>query len=160
MSYSSDSFLKPIGSDKSIRFFDNDGNLTFTLKPTFITDVTSDTNLLKVTLKSGKLITLDFINFDDTILAQSKLQQQISTLLQTNDYVDNSTQGVVGYVTAPYSYSTEDATEAQTVYEFHKPVLKETDTYQLIAVDLRIEGLNKNGIINCRINGEHKQIRF
>lgn len=56
--------------------------------------------------------------------------------------------------------STEDATEAQTVYEFHKPVLKETDTYQLIAVDLRIEGLNKNGIINCRINGEHKQIRF
>lgn len=56
--------------------------------------------------------------------------------------------------------STEDAAEGQIVYEFHKPILKETDIYQLIAVDLRIDGLNKNGIINCRINGEHKQIRF
>ena len=56
--------------------------------------------------------------------------------------------------------STEDTAEAQTVYEFHKPILKETDTYQLIAVDLRIDGLDKNGIINCRVNEEHKQIRF
>ena len=56
--------------------------------------------------------------------------------------------------------SSVDAAEAQTVYEFHKPVLKETDTYQLIAVNLNIEGTRKNGIINCRINGDHKQIRF
>ena len=56
--------------------------------------------------------------------------------------------------------TSEDAAEAQTVYEFHKPVLTETDTYQLIAVDLRIEGTYKNGIINCRINGDHQQIRF
>jgi hypothetical protein len=56
--------------------------------------------------------------------------------------------------------SAEDATEGQTIYEFNKPVLKETDTYQLISVDLRIDGLNKNGIINCRVNGDHKQIRF
>jgi len=54
----------------------------------------------------------------------------------------------------------EDAAEAQTVYEFHKPVLSETDTYEFIAVDLCINGLNKNGIINCRIRGDHKQIRF
>ena len=128
MSYSSDSFLKPIGSDKSIRFFDNDGNLTFTLKPTFITNVTSDANLLKVTLKSGKLITLDFINFDDTILAQSKLQQQISTLLQTNDYVDNSTQGVVGYVTAPFSYST-----------FLRPITESDRNIKIMGVDLIVK---------------------
>lgn len=56
--------------------------------------------------------------------------------------------------------SNEDAAEGQIVYEFHKPILKETDTYQLIAVDLNIDGTRKNGIINCRINGEHKQIRF
>ena len=56
--------------------------------------------------------------------------------------------------------SMEDAAEGQIVYEFHKPILKETDTYQLIAVDLNIDDTCKNGIINCRINGEHKQIRF
>jgi hypothetical protein len=56
--------------------------------------------------------------------------------------------------------TTEDATISQTVYEFHKPVLKETDTYELIEVVTRIEGTNMNGIINCRINNEHTQIRF
>ena len=56
--------------------------------------------------------------------------------------------------------TTEDATISQTVYEFHKPVLKETDIYELIEVVTRIEGTNMNGIINCRVNGDHKQIRF
>jgi type II secretory ATPase GspE/PulE/Tfp pilus assembly ATPase PilB-like protein len=56
--------------------------------------------------------------------------------------------------------NTEDSDEAQTVYELHKPVLEQTDTYQLIAVDLSIDSFRKTGIINCRINGVHKQIRF
>ena len=128
MSYSSDSFLKPTGSDKSIRFFDNDGNLTFTLKPTFITDVSPDTNLLKVTLKSGKLITLDFINFDEPILAKDKLQQQISTLLQTNNYVDNVVPGIVGYVTAPFSYST-----------FLRPITESDRSIKIMGVDLIVK---------------------
>jgi hypothetical protein len=56
--------------------------------------------------------------------------------------------------------ATADATEAQAVYEFHKPVLEEINTYEFISVNLCIDGTRKNGIINCRINGDHKQIRF
>ena len=54
----------------------------------------------------------------------------------------------------------ESATVAQAIYEANKPALKETDTYQLIAVDIQLEGETGTGIINCRVNGEHVQIRF
>jgi hypothetical protein len=49
--------------------------------------------------------------------------------------------------------------EFVTLYNIVKPVLKETDEYQLIAIDVcKTDRLS--GILNCRINGEHKQIRF
>ena len=54
----------------------------------------------------------------------------------------------------------ETSTIAQAIYESKKPTLKETDTYQLIAVDMQLEGEVATGIINCRVNEEHKQIRF
>ena len=150
MSYSSNNFLKPIGSDKNIRFFDNEGNLTFTLKPTFIIDVTPDANLLKVTLKSGKLILLDFINFDDVILAQSKLKQQISILLQTNNYVDNSTQGVVGYVTAPFSYST-----------FLRPITESDRNIKIMGVDLVVKfTIEPFSIVNSSVSNNLLKINL
>ena len=49
---------------------------------------------------------------------------------------------------------------AQAIYEANKPTLKSTDTYQLIAVDMQLEGKVGKGIINCRVNEEHRQIRF
>jgi len=52
----------------------------------------------------------------------------------------------------------------QTIYEANKPTLKETDTYQLIAVDIQLDIIDEKyfgkGIINCRINNEHIQVRF
>ena len=54
----------------------------------------------------------------------------------------------------------ETSAIAQAIYESKKPTLKETDTYQLIAVDMQLEGEVGTGIINCRVNEEHKQIRF
>jgi hypothetical protein len=127
MSYSSNSFLKPIGSDKSIKFYDNSGVLTYTVKPTFITDVIDEVNLLKVILKSGKEIKLDFINTNEPILAKSILLEQISTLLQTNDYVDNS-QTVVGYTTAPYSYDT-----------FLRPLTQSDRNIKILGIDLLVK---------------------
>jgi hypothetical protein len=55
-----------------------------------------------------------------------------------------------------------DITLAQTVYESKKPTLKSTDTYQLISADFIINDDNiiNNGIINCRVNEEHVQIRL
>lgn len=54
----------------------------------------------------------------------------------------------------------ESTAVAQAIYEANKPALKETDTYQLIAVDMQLENEIGTGIINCRVNGEHVQIRF
>jgi hypothetical protein len=48
---------------------------------------------------------------------------------------------------------TEDAAAAQALYDQHK-----IEGADLIAADITLpEG---TGIINCRLNGEHKQIRF
>ena len=47
----------------------------------------------------------------------------------------------------------EDAAAAQAIYDQHK-----IEGADLIAADITLpEG---TGIINCRLNGEHKQIRF
>jgi len=57
--------------------------------------------------------------------------------------------------------STELSAVAQAKYNELKPELKETDVYQLIAVNiiLTAEGTIQSGIINCRVNSDHKQIR-
>jgi hypothetical protein len=51
--------------------------------------------------------------------------------------------------------------ELNDFYNSVKPELKQTDIYQLISIDFseKTQGIF-NGILNCRINGEHKQIRF
>lgn len=54
----------------------------------------------------------------------------------------------------------EDVETAQAIYLKHKPELKAEDVFKLIAVNMTLfQGVGK-GIINCRVNGEHKQIRF
>jgi hypothetical protein len=50
--------------------------------------------------------------------------------------------------------------ELDAFYESKKPVLKDGETYQLIAVNMSGEQKSYRGIINCRVNGEHIQIRF
>jgi hypothetical protein len=49
--------------------------------------------------------------------------------------------------------------ELVNFYNTIKPALKETDVYQLISADLS-EANTFEGILNCRVNGEHIQIRF
>ncbi len=56
--------------------------------------------------------------------------------------------------------SAEDAALAEEAYIRVKPVLKEGDTYQLIGVDCVVDSGHVYGIVNCRVNGDHKQIRF
>lgn len=53
-----------------------------------------------------------------------------------------------------------DVKIAQAKYEEIKPTLEEGQTYQLIAVDASISEGKISGILNCRVNGEHKQVRF
>ena len=53
--------------------------------------------------------------------------------------------------------SSEKLSELVSLYNSVKPKLKEGDVYQLISIDVN----EKNtGILNCRVNGEHIQVRF
>lgn len=55
----------------------------------------------------------------------------------------------------------EKEIELNNFYNSIKPELKENDVYQILAMDVVEKGQGVfTGILNCRINGEHKQIRF
>lgn len=57
--------------------------------------------------------------------------------------------------------SSELSEKLNTVYTSLKPELKEKDVYQLISADFSEKAENVfTGIINFRLNAEHKQIRF
>ena len=56
--------------------------------------------------------------------------------------------------------SEEKSSELASFYSTVKPSIKEGDVYKLISIDLTETDANKTGILNYRINGEHKQIRF
>jgi hypothetical protein len=55
----------------------------------------------------------------------------------------------------------DKAAELDLFYDTIKPSLKESEVYELIALDL-VETNEKTyfGILNCRVNAEHIQIRF
>jgi hypothetical protein len=58
------------------------------------------------------------------------------------------------------SVDIEKEGELNSFYNSVKPELKENDVYQLISINLSEKEDKFKGILNCRINGEHKQIRF
>jgi hypothetical protein len=51
----------------------------------------------------------------------------------------------------------DNEAELEALYDLHRPDTTDGDDYQLIAMDV-IE--DRTGILNCRVNGEHVQIRF
>lgn len=91
------------------------------------------------------------------------LTEEQQTLLMSTDEADREAQaslrewmksereGEVGE---------QKASELTTFYESVKPELKEKDNYQLISMDISEKNGEFLGILNCRVNGEHKQIRF
>ena len=55
--------------------------------------------------------------------------------------------------------TTEESEKYIELYNKNKPTLVESDVYELISCDISFER-KTSGIINCRVNGDHKQIRF
>lgn len=52
-----------------------------------------------------------------------------------------------------------ESVEFIELYNTIKPLLKDGDVYQLISIDVE-KGDKLSGILNCRINNNHEQIRF
>jgi hypothetical protein len=53
-----------------------------------------------------------------------------------------------------------DAEKAQDSYLKYKPTLLLSEHYQLISIDISISDNSATGILNFRLNGEQKQVRF
>jgi|DEB19_MinimDraft_2_1074335.scaffolds.fasta_scaffold03005_3 hypothetical protein len=98
--------------------------------------------------------------FEPIFIIPTTEEDRLLQSTDDNDSLSKAALGETNRLRRENPASTEDSTIAQNIYEFHKPVLKETDTYVLIGIDLRIDGISTNGMINCRVNGDHKQIRF
>lgn len=97
-------------------------------------------------------------------LLKVELTEEQKALLISTDKADKDAQQELRkQIKADKESEVEEAkaTELTTFYEGIKPTLKEEDTYQLISADLsqKEEG-GFTGILNCRVNGEQKQIRF
>ena len=81
MSYSYDKFLRPITtSDKVIKILDNTNDIKYTVNPFVVTNTAVDNNLLRISLKSLKVIIIDFSTQNEAKLALMRFQKQIDTL--------------------------------------------------------------------------------
>ena len=92
------------------------------------------------------------------ILKVELTEEQKTILLSSNDKKDllslikSKREGKV---------SIEKKNSLSAFYDSVKPELKEEDIYKLISIDVsdKEDGIFK-GVLNCRINEEHIQIRF
>ena len=81
MSYSYDKFLRPItSSDKSIKILDNTNDIKYTIDPFVIINVAVTNNILRISLKSLKVILLDFSTSNEAKISLIRIQEQIDIL--------------------------------------------------------------------------------
>jgi hypothetical protein len=97
MSYSYDKFLRPITeSDKSIKILDNTNDIKYTINPFIITNTSVNNNILRINLKSLKVILIDFSTSNEAKLALIIIQEQIDNLLQkVPNLIDKNVQNYV-----------------------------------------------------------------
>ena len=61
MSYSWDKFLRPLATtDTNVQVLDNNGVVTYTINPFSVINVFVKNNLVNVSLKSGRVISIPF----------------------------------------------------------------------------------------------------
>jgi hypothetical protein len=81
MSYSYDKFLRPITTtDKNIQIIDNTGIVKYTINPFSVINVMISNNLLKINMKQGRVILINFSSSNESKLAISRIQEQLDTL--------------------------------------------------------------------------------
>lgn len=82
MSYSHDKFLRPLTpSDKNIKILDNENNIKYSIDPFSINNTAIINNLVKISLKSDRIITLNFSTLNESQIALLLLRSQIDELI-------------------------------------------------------------------------------
>ena len=97
MSYSYNKFLRPItSSDKNIKILDDSNDIKYTIDPFVILNVSVSNNILKINLKSKRIISLHFSTINEAKLALTRIRIQIDTLIQNTPYlIDRDVQNYV-----------------------------------------------------------------
>jgi len=81
MSYSWDKFLRPQSeTDTNIQIMDNNGSISYTINPYTVINVMINNNLVKVSLKSGKVIIIPFSTINESKLALPRIKQAIDRI--------------------------------------------------------------------------------
>jgi len=82
--YSINNFLKPLVSqnDRNLVIYDSNGNASYTINPFNIVNSFVQNNLIKINIKGGRIITLDFGDTQNSYSAISVLEGRISILTQ------------------------------------------------------------------------------
>jgi hypothetical protein len=105
--YSYDKFLRPITTtDRNIQIMNDSGIVKYTVNPFSVINVMISNNLLKINMKQGRVILVNFSSVNESKLAISRIQEQIDILTekaplfidkQVANYVDNKVlTGLIG----------------------------------------------------------------
>ena len=82
MNYSYDKFLRPLTtSDKTIKILDDTYSIKYTIDPFAIVNYAVISNLLRISLKSSRVITLGFSTTNEAKIALGRLQKQVDQLV-------------------------------------------------------------------------------
>ena len=96
-------------------------------------------------------------------LLKVELTEEQKALLMSTDKADKDAQKELRQqIKADREGEVEEAkaTELTAFYQGIKPEVGENDTYELISLDVSYKDDKPRGILNCNVNGQHKQIRF
>jgi len=106
MSYSWDKFLKPLSStDTNLQIMDDNGVVTHTINPYVILNVLINNNLLKISLRSSKVIIIPFSTINESKLALPLIKESIDTLnSKTPLFMSSDIKNYVDSVTDEFFY--------------------------------------------------------
>jgi len=93
-------------------------------------------------------------------LKQVELTEDQKALLKSKDIEVKKTLMEEIKALREVNATVKDTKSAKSKYNSIKPSLESDDVYELISADMVSIDNNLSGILNCRVNGDHKQIRF
>lgn len=119
MSYNYDKFLRPITPfDKSIKILDEFNNIKYTINPFVIKNVAISNNILKINLKSQRVISLHFPTINEAKLALTRIQIQIDTLIKNVPLIDRDVKNYVDSI-----FNKVDRYSATSSTPFQLPII-------------------------------------